>query len=1057
MKNLLKTGLPVRPIVTIIFGLALPFLECSEVSANSSIGLLSNPADAKVLTQNSPMAREIKGTITDENGNPLTGVTVKVKGTNTGTVTDAQGNFTLQAPENGVLEVSYIGYESKEIPLTSTSIIRVVLVSSVSSLNQLVVVGYGTQKKADLTGSVASVSGAELTKRPITNPAAMLEGLIPGVRVNQGSGEPGNESVSIQIRGTGTFSSAGSNPLILIDGVPGSLSDLNPNDIASVSVLKDAASASIYGSMAANGVILVTTKTGQGGKLSVQYSGNYASSTPTRMFHLITNSAEYMELFNEARINSGLNSDLYTQDQIDTYRNATDRNLYPNTDWLGLIFRTAPTQTHNLTFSGGSKATTYNVSLGYVNQDGVMKGFHYDKYTARFNISSQINDHIRFGAIVGMKKGKSSGPRQGSQDLFLAAMSQAPTYAPQLADGSGRYTFKAYDFEYNNKNPIAIVNNKVFNDVDNYAFNPQAWVEVEFVKGLRWYAKGAINTNFSKSNDFRPQIPLYNFRTNQYATLLDVGGEGLTVRDETNIYSNLYTYLSYDHDFHGGHSLKAQFGYSLEENTWQYLSGYRKEFPSDQLRELDAGSPSVQTANGTRQDWAIRSYFGRINYNYKERYLLEANLRYDGTSRLSPDSRWGAFPSVSAGWRLSEEKFIRQLALPWLNSIKIRASYGKLGNQNIGLYPYQALLSLTGNYPFNDANLTTGVAQTQLSNPHIKWETTTMTDVGLDLTVFKGLSVTFDWYRKLTKDILRSSQVTGVVGLDPPTINDGSLENKGVELAINYQHVVNHGSLEGLHYYAGVNLSHNRNEVVRFGQPEIGGDAGWGVNGFTIREEGVEWDSYYTLQTIGIFQTTEEITKSPKQFNDATVPGDIKYKDENGDGKIDADDRVVMGGRYPKLNYSASLGGNWKGFDVSVLFQGVDGVKHLVSNWGMMPFVQGSPPTTAWLNRWTENKPSKTMPRIYWGWSAPDRFRRASSWFLRDASYFRLKNLVIGYAFSTRFLEKLSISKLRVYFSGDNLLTVTKYPGLDPETTGGNWFVQYPQNKVYSFGVNLNF
>lgn len=1025
----------------------------SRIFESTNVSYLVKDRQIVLTTANpganvSEQQKSVSGKVTDSSGSSLPGVSVVVKGTTTGSITDVNGSYSLaNVPANAILQFSFVGMKTQEIAVAGKTTINATLVEESIGIDEVVAVGYGTQKKVNLTGSIASVSGKEMIRRPVTNAAAMLQGNLSGVQITQNSGEPGNEGINIRIRGTGTFSGAGVNPLVLIDGVQGSLSDLNPNNIESISVLKDAASASIYGSRAANGVILVTTKTGKEGKVSMEYSGNFGIHTPTKMYELITNSAEYMELYNEARINSGYTA-VYTQDMINTYRTATDRNLYPNTDWLDLIFSPAPTQTHNLSFSGGNKGTKFDVSLGYVNQKGVMKSFDYEKYNVRVNLSSQVNDKIKFGGNFAVKKGVQTQPRQGSSDTFLAAMSQAPTYGPYLADGSGRYAFKAYDFELNNKNPIAIIEEKVNKNTDSYAISTQGWLDIELMKGLKWYTKAAMNLDISKSSDFRPQVPLYNFRTNAFMTLLDVGGAGLVVRDDQNVYKNLYSYLSYDKTF-GDHKIFAQAGYSMEDNVSEYLQGYRKNYPSDLLRQIDAGSPSVQQANGSKYEWAIMSFFGRLDYNYKDRYLLEANLRYDGTSRMAPATRWGAFPSFSAGWRVSEENFMKSLDLSWLNNMKLRGSYGELGNQNIGNYPYQAMLALTSNYSFDNAALSSGVAQTSLSNDGIRWEATSILDFGLDLTALKGLNVTFDWYKKTTTDILRGSQVTGIVGLNPPTVNNGTMENKGYELSVNYQNDVKSGYFAGLNYSAGVNLDHYKNKLVDFGAREI--------SGYYLREEGLEWESFYMIKQIGIFQSAQEVASSPKQYSDATVPGDLKYLDANGDGKINDDDRVPISGRYPALNYSFNLSANWKGFDLSAQLQGVSNVKYFVNNWGTIPFVQGAPPTTDWRNRWTESNPSATMPRIYWGWNSPSRIGRNSSWFLQDGSYLRLKNLTFGYSLPVKATQKFGIEQLRVYFSGDNLVTITKYPGLDPERGGSGSAVNYPQNKIFSFGVNVKF
>ena len=450
----------------------------------------------------------------------------------------------------------------------------------------------------------------------------------------------------------------------------------------------------------------------------------------------------------------GVSDGLYSQEQIDLYRDATDRTLYPNADWLDIVFNPAPTQTHNLSFNGGNGGTTYNMSVGYVDQKGVMKGFDYKRYNARLNIGSQINESIKLGANLAFKKGDKSGPRQGATDHFLATMSQAPTYLPTLPDG--RYTYKAYDFEYNNKNPVAIQENDVLRKTIDYSVNVQGWIDINLTKALNWYTKAAVVGNFDKWKDWRPSVPLYNYRTGDFATDLDVGGKGLVVQDEQNIYTNIFSYLQFEDEFGSGHMINAQVGYSQEFNEFQYLYGYRRDFAGNILRELDAGSPAVQNSNGTTTEWALRSFFARLGYNFRERYLVEFNMRYDGTSRLYRDTRWGAFPSVSAGWRVSEEPLVQDASLTWLDDFKIRASYGELGNQNVNFrrnnidfpYPYQSLLSLTGNYPFDNANLSSGAAQTALANQDIRWETTKVTDVGLDLTIFKGLSVTFDWYKK---------------------------------------------------------------------------------------------------------------------------------------------------------------------------------------------------------------------------------------------------------------------------------------------------------------------
>ncbi|MDH5826271.1 SusC/RagA family TonB-linked outer membrane protein [Sphingobacterium faecium] len=1023
----------------------------SFLKTNAVLNLGSNRLIEK--SKDSSTQQAVTGSIRDSEGKPMSGVTIFAKGRSAALGSSgADGRFSVMIESGATLLFRFIGFNEQEIVVNSQRELQVTMIPSTENLEEVVVVGFGTQKKANLTGSVATVKGDDMIKRPVTNAAAMLQGQVPGLSIVQGSGEPGNEGINIRMRGQGTFSGAGNNPLVLIDGVEGSLGSLNPNDIENVSVLKDAASASIYGSRAANGVILVTTKSGSQGKTVVDYSNNLAIHTPTKLFDLITNSAEYMELWNEAKKNTGVSSGLYPQEAIDQYRNATDRVKYPNTDWLDTFFNPAFVHQHNLGISGGSEKTQYNLSLGYVNQPGVFKGFKYERFNTRLNLTSQVNKWLKIGANLSAKQGNIQRPRGGGEDSFLSAMSQAPTYSPQLPDG--RYVFKAYDFEVNNKNMQAIIDNEVFFKNRDYLLNFQGWFDVNLAPGLNWYTKGALNIGLNNESDWRPTIPLYNFVTGDLVTNLDVGASGLSKSRNENRYSNVYSYLKYDRSFNDSHNFGVQVGYSYEANEYQYISAYRQHYYSNILQELDAGGAAVQTNNGSANEWALQSLFGRLTYNYKNKYLVEGNFRYDGSSRFRSDLRWGVFPSFSGAWRVTEESFIKDNDhLKWLNDLKIRGSYGVLGNQNINLnnkpYPYQDLYNFTGDYSFNNAELSTGIAQGTLANRDITWEKTSIYDIGVDMRIFGKLDLTFDWYRKDTRDILRSIQLTDLVGLGAPPINSGEVRNEGVELSLNYRNRINGGFFEGMNYSIGGNIDRFKNKVTKYGSRDIGS--------WTIKENGQPWDSFYLLETTGIFQTAEQVSTSPKQFNDNTLPGDLIYKDQNGDGIINNDDRILMDGVFPSFQYAVNGSVSWKNFDLSFMFQGVEGRNLFLNNWGIVPFVQGSAPTTDWRNRWTEDNPSTTMPRIYWGWDAPQKFSRPSSYFLRDASYLRLKNLTIGYTIPAEKLSRIGINSLRVFASGDNLLTWTNYPGLDPERGGSGTFLTYPQNKIYSFGINVQF
>ncbi|MHB8207609.1 SusC/RagA family TonB-linked outer membrane protein, partial [Mucilaginibacter sp.] len=720
----------------------------------------------------------VSGRVSDANGG-LPGVTVSIPGTSNGVVTGIKGTYSIKVTPTADLSFSSLGFKTQLIHVNNQTTINVTLQEEDRALNEVVVVGYGAQKKINVTGSISTISGDDMIKRPVVNTTTMLEGLAPGVAVVQGSGEPGNENASIKIRGVGTFSGAGSDPLVLIDDVPGNLNDVNPTDIESVSVLKDASSTAIYGSRAANGVILVTTKKGKSGKLKVEYDGNVGFDTYTKMFQIVTNSVQYMNMYNTARINSGLTdtTQLYTPAEINAYATHPNDPLYPNTNWLPYLFKTGVTQTHNLTFSGGNDKTTYNINFGYVDENGIMRGFDYKKYNFRTNLQSKVNDHITFGTNILLKSGITDATSNGSEDMFLSTLSQAPTYGPYTADGSGNFTFKTYPFEYNNKNPVAVLDDGLYKDTKDYEADIQGWANVSFNKDFSWYTKAAFNGEFDNYKIYVQNIPEYYYGTGQLGTTLDLG-QGLTEQDEHTIYSNLFSYLKYNHSF-GDHTVSAQAGWSIEQNEYQYLQAYRQNYVDPSLQEINAGSTDHITNAGTSNSWALESWFGRLDYNYKERYLLESNIRFDGSSKFAPGNKWGTFPSASAGWRMTEEPFVKALNLSWLNNLKFRGSWGQVGNQNIVengygiLYPYQALLNFTGAYSFNNQNLTTGVAQSQLNNLQLQWETTTMTDVGADITLLRNFNITFDWYNRVTSNILRQSQITAVVGLQAPYINDG--------------------------------------------------------------------------------------------------------------------------------------------------------------------------------------------------------------------------------------------------------------------------------------------
>ena len=1043
-------------------------MNCLKIAGASLLLLCISPQfaaadglkqDAVTIMQQQNL--KVSGVVTDEAGEPLIGVSVLVKGTTLGNITDLNGRFSLDVPEGSILEISYIGYKTQSIKAQREPM-NIVLKEDAQKLDEVVVVGFGTQKKVNLTGSVSAVTGDDISKRPVANAAILLQGQIPGLRVNQGLGQPGGEGTSFRIRGQGTFSSAGSDPLILINGVPGSMTNLDPSVIESVSVLKDAASAAIYGARAANGVILVTTKQGAvGDKVHISYHGNVGLHTPTKLYDRVTNSVEYMELANLAWKNSGTGKQ-YTQDQINLYRNNVGDPQYPNFDWQDYMFRTAVVQTHNLSMAGSTEKTTYNVALNFVDQPGTMRGFKYRKYNATIDLTARITNFIKVGTYANLMYGETEQPRQGQNDAFLSTLSQAPTYMPWLPDdGTGirRWTSSAYSFESHNKNMPAIIGDNAMKRDNNFDINAQLWLEINLAKGLTWYTKGAARLQSNKSKDWRGSTTYtYDYHTGERSSELDKGGLGLSVGDGRRFYTNLYSYLKYDLSLvDNAHNFSLMVGYNQESEKYETLNAYRKDFAFD-LPVLNAGGTADWSNSGGEEEWAIQSLFGRFNYDFKERYLFEANMRYDGTSRISDENRWGVFPSFSVAWRATEEEFIKNLNLNWLNNFKLRGSWGQLGNQNIGLYPYQAMISGVDDYPFTKTSdgVIIGYQQTAYANRNIKWETTTITDIGFDLQVFDGLSVTFDWYKKTTDDILRSSQVSSLLGLSAPTVNNGSVENKGIEVALNYANMVKGGTFRGFRYNAGVYFDRSRNKLTEFGAEEIGS--------YSIKREGLPYDEYYMLECIGVFADQAEINASPKQFNDNTQPGDLKYKDISGpdgkpDGVIDNYDRRTFSGRFPGFEYGINASATWKGFDLSLIGQGVADKKYYTTDWGVQPFMHGSSPNKDYIKHmWTEENPyGAKHPKLYWQDMGGGKNTRPNSYYLKDASFFRLKNLTLGYTLPRVWTEKANISKVRIYFSGDNLLTLTPYKGLDPERNGDGRDAIYPQNRIYSFGLNVEF
>jgi len=999
----------------------------------------------------------VTGKVSDsKTGDGLPGVNVIILGTTIGTITETNGNYSINVPgASSVLSFSFLGYISQSVTVGNQSVINVNLVEEVTALDEVVVVGYGTQAKINLTGSVGAVRGSEITKRPVPNVQNLLAGKVSGLQVVQRGGEPGNDVGNMRIRGIGTFSSAGNNPLVLIDGVEGNISYLDPDNIENVSVLKDAASAAIYGARAANGVILITTKRGKAGDISVEYHVALEAQNPTRLPDLLYNSAQYMEYWNEANLRAGMIA-YFTQAEIDAYRNNTDDPVhYPNFNWIDHCYKTGFVQNHHLSVNGGNEKTQFVLSAGFLDQSGVVDLFAFKRYNVLMSLDSKINNWITVGGNMRLLKSDKVADVQSqySEAYFIMhTFGPGPIYTPTmtLPDGSTGFVarYSSGIAEWTVRNPDAMIAQGA-NLNGRYNMSPQIYADIKLTKDLSWYTKGAAIFDYNFVKNHEDAVNNYYFKDGAFAHNGAPWHLGVIDDVYTNFNTTFYSTLNYRKKIGVDHNVNVLAGYNQETSYYRTLGGSRVTFPATALNELNAGSATGQTARGTASEWAIQSFFGRINYDFRSKYLFEANARYDGTSRIHPDTRWGFFPSVSAGWRMSEESFMQNLN--WLDNLKLRASWGQLGNQNVGTYPYQNVLSTT-QYPFS--SLESGARLTRLVDQTLKWETTSVTDIGFDASIKNGLlSLTVDWYDKITDDILYSIPVPASVGLSAPTVNGGKMKNTGWDFE------VGHANQAGeFRYDITGNISFYKNEVLDIISPTLATN--------TV-QEGIPYGSWYMVEWIGIFQNQDEIDEGPThQFN--PKPGDLKFKDQltidsNGDGVkdqadgvINANDRVVVDGYYPDFYYGINANVYWKNFDLTVFFQGVQGIKNYSTNWGITPYTQGSPPTMDLVkNQWTGEGSTNKYPAMYRSGYNPVTGTTSTYW-LFDASYLRLKNLRLGYNLPASFAKKIGMKEAQIYFSGDNVLTFTKYPGSDPERTSqGAALSIYPNLRTLAFGIKV--
>jgi len=975
----------------------------------------------------------IKGSVVDQSTNEiLPGASVTVKGSNQGTMTDAEGNFSLQVASSGVvLLATYVGYESQEIRWDGRANITIRLQPSASLMDDVVVVGYGTRKVVNLTGSVSTIANEDINWKQVGQTSMALQGVSPGVTITQSSGQPGNDAGTVRIRGIGTLGTAGQAPLVLVDGIEMGLNNIDPNDIENISVLKDAASSAIYGSRAANGVVLVTTKRAKAGKIAVNYNGYVGVQSPIDMPKLV-GGLDHMLLMNEAKRNSG-QAVTFSEQYIEEYRKNAPSDLYPDTDWQALTLTGSGLMTNNaVDVSGGNETIRSRASLAQLKQEGIIPNTGYDRLSLRINSDLKVSNKLSFRFDV---RGNSSyvyEPAYTLNNIFFYMNGRVP------ANQEGILSNGLYGQGWLGDNPIAAANSSGMNKERTYAAVVNLQGDWKPVTGMNINVMYSPEISNGHNRLFRKIYNTY-YGNGNFAYQNPSTTNSLTQSSSLTRNSHFRTLVTYARNW-GKNYFDVLGGWEVIESFAESFSAKRENYLLQDYEVLNAGSEiNQQTTGAGGSEYGLISYFGRLNYNFDDRYLLEANLRYDGSSRFAEGHKYGLFPSFSVGWRLTEEEFMKDQTL--LDNLKVRASWGVLGNQSIGNYPFSSTVNLGQSYIFNEI-FAPGAAITALGNSAISWETTEMLNFGVDASLFRKLSLTAEYYIRNTRDILLTLPVPATVGLDAPYQNAGKVKNKGWELGLAYADKAGQ-----LGYSARLALSDVKNEIV-----SLEGTGPY-ISTRTIREVGRPIDAFYGYQTDGFFQTDEEAAKAPKQFGTLKA-GDIRYVDQNNDGIINPDDRVVLGSSIPRYTYSLNLGFTFKGLDLNAFFQGVGKVNGYLDGPGVWAFDTGGTAYEHHKDRWTPENPNASYPRLTF--NETNNYQVSDFWMINGA-YLRLKNLALGYSLPKNITDKLSVKNLRVNLSGQNILTFDKYlSGFDVETpTGG--VGRYPIVKVYSVGLNVNF
>lgn len=985
-------------------------------------------------------AKTVTGTVTDVSGEPIIGANIRIKGTTTGTITDIDGNFSIEAEPQSVIEVSYIGYLTQETVINNQKSIRFLLKEDTKTLDEVVVIGYGVQKKADLTGSVANINTEKLNTQSNANIGQALQGKIAGVDIVSQGGAPGS-GTRIMVRGIGTLNNA--SPLYIVDGMyMNSIDHINPNDIASIDVLKDASSAAIYGSRAANGVIIVTTKEGSNteGKPIIDLSVNLGISTASKFLDML-DAKGWAEVTTIARQAIG-------KPALDM---ATDLANKPDNDWQDIMFRPALMQNYNLSVKGGGKYSTYYTGLGYFNQDGIVKGTNYQRY----NIQSK-NDYKRgiFSAgtnlIISFSHDKPLHQelRGGMIGTILQSVPTLEKYDDTREGGYGG----TYGDVVNIPHPLAIIDDNIMDRYnENVKIFANLYAQIELFKGLKYKLNLTPDFSFERYKNYLNKYD-FGLATNSITQLTE------RQRRRRNILvENL---LTFDRTF-GEHKISALAGYTYQDSRFRHIQAYGEGLPQG-LEEIDAATTN-RSNEGNSWRSVLTSILGRVFYSYQNKYLFTATIRRDGSSKFGKNNRYGYFPSFSLGWNVAEEKFMENVH--WLDQLKLRGGYGVLGNQEIDNYQYSSTITTGINYPDGNGGLLQGAFPKNFANPDIKWEETAMTNVGIDFMAFNNrLSLTADYYVKNTKDILLTVPIPiSSGGANDPIRNAGKIRNNGFEFNLGWMDQPN----PDISY--GINLigSFNKNKVIAMGS-ESGSIKGGSTNQNITTSEtkaGYPIGGYWLISTAGYFNSQEEVdayAKDGKKIQPAAEPGDIKFVDANNDGVINDDDRVFQGSPFPDFTFALNGNMRYKNFDLSIGLQGVLGNKiYNATRQTLEDVAKGSNFLASCLDYWTPENKNASHPRLTW--DDPNRNTRAESdRYLENGSYLRLRSVQLGYTFPQTWF-KGAIQHARVYINAENLFTITSYSGYSPDVNADNANYRgfdnfiYPTNRTFMLGLNVTF